>query len=63
MQYVVPQMTNFTVYILQLQAAKEFELEMKKDPGALAEPPVEEVKAVSQEEKQHATVTSTRETS
>nr|GMD76016.1 sec-independent protein translocase protein TATA, chloroplastic [Ipomoea batatas]GMD77866.1 sec-independent protein translocase protein TATA, chloroplastic [Ipomoea batatas] len=45
------------------QAAKEFELEMKKDPGALAEPALEEVKAVSQEENQHATVSSTREAS
>ncbi|OIT30269.1 PREDICTED: sec-independent protein translocase protein TATA, chloroplastic [Nicotiana attenuata] len=45
------------------QAAKEFETELKKEPEASAEPPMEKSIDASQEEKQDATVSSTKERS
>nr|XP_004230095.1 sec-independent protein translocase protein TATA, chloroplastic [Solanum lycopersicum] len=45
------------------QAAKEFESELKKEPDASAQPPVEKAIEVSHEEKQDTKVPSTKESS
>lgn len=47
-----------------MQAAKEFETELKKEPDASAEPPVEKaIEEGSQQEKQEPTVSSNKESS
>ncbi|XP_009785953.1 sec-independent protein translocase protein TATA, chloroplastic [Nicotiana tabacum] len=43
------------------QAAKEFETELKKEPDASIDPPVEKAREIGQEEKQDASVSSTKE--
>ncbi|PHT41079.1 Sec-independent protein translocase protein TATA, chloroplastic [Capsicum baccatum] len=45
------------------QAAKEFETELKKEPDAPAQPPVDKAIEGSQEEEQDAKVSSTKESS
>ncbi|KAL3381673.1 hypothetical protein AABB24_001673 [Solanum stoloniferum] len=45
------------------QAAKEFETELKKEPDASVQPPVEKAIEGSQEEKQDTKVSSTKESS
>ncbi|KAF3454322.1 hypothetical protein FNV43_RR04769 [Rhamnella rubrinervis] len=45
------------------QAAKEFETELKKEPELTSEAPVDKPSAVSEEEKEDAKVSSSKETS
>lgn len=49
------------IFLSILQAAKEFESELKKEPDSITEPPVEKPTAVSEEEKQDIKVSSTKE--
>lgn len=49
-----------TLFVWILQAAKEFESELKKEPDSI-EPPVDKATAVSEEEKQDAKVSSSKE--
>jgi sec-independent protein translocase protein TatA len=43
------------------QAAKEFELELKKEPDSISDAPVEKPTAFSEEEKQVVEVSSSKE--
>uniref|UniRef100_M1BPS0 Tha4 protein n=1 Tax=Solanum tuberosum TaxID=4113 RepID=M1BPS0_SOLTU len=49
--------------VCKIRAAKEFETELRKEPDASAQPPVEKAIEGSQEEKQDTKVSSTKESS
>lgn len=53
--------SEVSVYMKCMQAAKEFETELKKEPDSPADPPVENLKEAGQEEKPDAVVSSTKE--
>lgn len=43
---------NYNHVFISVQAAKEFESELKKEPDSISEPPAAEPKAVSEEQKE-----------